>query len=106
MLHADVPTFSLLIAHNSLPKKLFLLFFYITAQRDGHAELVSASHCEPLFTPFPGGILKQVQDDHQLCTPVFCYIEEAYTKGTIKRAKTNLFAVRMLGDPSQAIFLL
>ena len=28
-------------------------FFYITAQRDGHAELVSASHCEPLLTPFP-----------------------------------------------------
>ena len=52
-LHAVVPTFSLLIAHNSLPKKLFLLFFYITAQRDGHAELVSASHCEPLLTPFP-----------------------------------------------------
>ena len=30
-----------------------LMFFYITVQRDGHAELVSASHCEPLFTPFP-----------------------------------------------------
>ena len=29
-------------------------FFYITVQRDGHAELVSASHCEPLLTPsFP-----------------------------------------------------
>ena len=27
------------------------MFFYITAQRDGHAELVSASHCEPLLTP-------------------------------------------------------
>ena len=26
-LHADVPTFSLLIAHNSLPKNLFLMFF-------------------------------------------------------------------------------
>ena len=26
-------------------------FFYITVQRDGHAELVSASHCEPLLTP-------------------------------------------------------
>ena len=26
-LHADVPTLSLLIAHNSLPKNLFLLFF-------------------------------------------------------------------------------
>ena len=25
-------------------------FFY---KVDGHAELVSASHCEPLFTPFP-----------------------------------------------------
>ena len=31
----------------------FIKFFYITAQRDGHAELVSASHCEPLLTPFP-----------------------------------------------------
>ena len=28
------------------------MFFYITAQKDGHAELVSASHCEPLLTPF------------------------------------------------------
>ena len=37
----------------SYRKNLFLMFFYITAQRDGHAELVSASHCEPLLTPFP-----------------------------------------------------
>ena len=28
-----------------------------------HAELVSASHCEPLLTPLLGEILKQVQDD-------------------------------------------
>ena len=26
--------------------------------------------------PIPSVILKQVQDDHQLCTVVFCYIEE------------------------------
>ena len=39
-----------LIAHRSQPQNLF---FYITAQRDGHAELASASHCEPLLTPFP-----------------------------------------------------
>ena len=35
-----------------------------------------------------------------------CYIEEAHTKGMIKRAKTNLFAVEMLRDPSPAIFSL
>ena len=66
-----------------------------------HAEFSSASHREPFLVLLRGQILKQVQDDHQLSTPVFCYIEEAYTKGTIKRAKTNLFAVEMLRDPSQ-----
>ena len=40
-----------------------LMFFYITVQRDGHAELVSASHCEPLLVLLRGQILKQVQDD-------------------------------------------
>gem|GEM_PF-6471815 len=39
------------------------MFFYITVQRDGHAELVSASHREPLLFPVLGQILKQVQDD-------------------------------------------
>ena len=34
-------------------EKHVLMFFYITAQRDGHAEPVSASHCEPLLTPLP-----------------------------------------------------
>ena len=42
-----------------------LLFFYITAQRDGHAELVSASHCEPLLTPSLGEILKFVIEREQ-----------------------------------------
>ena len=41
-----------------------------------HAELVSASHCEPFLVLLRGQILKQVQDDHQLCSVVFCYIEE------------------------------
>ena len=41
-----------------------------------------------------------------LWTPVFCYIEEAHAKGTIKRAKTNLFAVEMLGDPPRTVFSL
>ena len=40
-----------------------------------HAELVSASHCEPFLVLLRGQILKQVQDDHQLCSVVFCYIE-------------------------------
>ena len=48
-----------------------------------------------------------------------CYIEEAHTKGMIKRAKTkfccknaprplagHFFVVEMLGDPSPAIFSL
>jgi hypothetical protein len=40
--------------HSSLKtQKHVLLFFYITAQRDGHAELVSASHCEPSLAPLP-----------------------------------------------------
>ena len=34
-------------------EKHVLMFFYITTQRDGHAEPVSASHCEPLLTPLP-----------------------------------------------------
>ena len=38
------------VYNGSSPKNMF---FYITAQRDGHAELVSASHCEPLLTPLP-----------------------------------------------------
>ena len=42
-------------SHCSLPKNLF---FYITAQRDGHAELVSASHCEPYLVLLRGQILK------------------------------------------------
>ena len=37
----------------SLNRPFRVCFFYITAQRDGHAELVSASHCEPLFYPLP-----------------------------------------------------
>ena len=53
----------------------FIKFFYITAQRDGHAELVSASHCEPFLVFLRGQILKRVQDDHQLCSVVFSYIE-------------------------------
>ena len=31
-----------------------------------HAELVSASHCEPFLVLLRGQILKQVQDDHRL----------------------------------------
>ena len=31
-----------------------------------HAELVSASHCEPLLILLRGQILKQVQDDRRL----------------------------------------
>ena len=64
-----------------------------------HAELVSASHREPLLLLLRGQILKfavkreqrkaclnfaereqiernQIQDDHQLCSVVFCYIVE------------------------------
>ena len=42
------------IGFRSLNRPFRVCFFYITAQRDGHAELVSASHCEPLLTPsFP-----------------------------------------------------
>ena len=40
-----------------------------------HAEFSSASHREPYLVLLRGQILKQVQDDHQLCTVVFCYIE-------------------------------
>ena len=35
-LHADVPTFSLLIAHNSLPKNLFLMFFCLIQKLTAH----------------------------------------------------------------------
>jgi hypothetical protein len=34
------------------------MFFYITVQRDGHAELVSASHREPFLVLLRGQILK------------------------------------------------
>ena len=40
-----------------------------------HAEFSSASHREPFLVLLGGQILKQVQDDHQLCSVVFCYIE-------------------------------
>ena len=36
---------------------------------------ISASHREPFLVILRGQILKQVQDDHQLCSVVFCYIE-------------------------------
>ena len=47
----------------------------ITNDSKCHAELVSASHREPFLVLLRGQILKQVQDDHQLCSVVFCYIE-------------------------------
>ena len=37
-----------------------------------HAEFSSASHREPFLVLLRGQILKQVQDDHQLCSVVFC----------------------------------
>ena len=36
---------------------------------------ISGSHREPFLVLLRGQILKQVQDDHQLCSVVFCYIE-------------------------------
>ena len=53
-LHADVPT--------------------LTAHRSSfcHAELVSASVSGDVLEMARSGILKQVQDDHQLCSVVFC----------------------------------
>ena len=39
------------------------------------SKLVSASGSEPFLVLLRGQILKQVQDDHQLCSVVFCYIE-------------------------------
>ena len=40
------------------------------------SKLVSASGSEPFLVLLRGQILKRVQDDHQLCSVVFCYIEE------------------------------
>ena len=53
-LHADVPT--------------------LTAHRSSfcHAELVSASVSGDVLEMARSGILKQVQDDHQLCSVVLC----------------------------------
>ena len=48
----------------------------ITNDSKCHAELVSASHREPFLVLLRGQILKRVQDDHQLCSVVLCYIEE------------------------------
>ena len=47
----------------------------ITSTAKCHPELVSGSHREPFLVLLRGQILKQVQDDHQLCSVVFCYIE-------------------------------
>ena len=53
----------------------------ITNDSKCHAELVSASHREPFLFLFRGQILKRVQDDHQLSSVVFCYIEVANLLG-------------------------
>ena len=47
----------------------------ITRTSQSHPELVSGSHCEPILILHRGQILKQVQDDHQFSSVVFCYIE-------------------------------
>ena len=76
------------------------LRFFAHRSSSGHAELVSASHCEPFLSfsadrswnlrlsesrdmlawtlPSVSKLnnVKQVQDDHQLCSVVSCYIEE------------------------------
>ena len=59
----------------------------ITSTAKCHPELVSGSHREPFLVLLRGQILKQVQDDHQLCSVVFCDIEEQ------KRQKDDLFRV-------------
>ena len=41
-LHADVPTFSLLIAHRSSPKKLFLMFLCLIQKLTAHCSLLIA----------------------------------------------------------------
>ena len=71
------------------------------------------------FRRFRSTFILQTSFIIPLWTLIFCYIEEAHTKGTIKRAKTkfccgnaprplagHFFAVEMLGDPSPTVFSL